>query len=202
MNIQKISSKYNKLCNIIHKSTKTAPFETNHSDTSLQSSNLQSYQTGTTKKIDKNEDCVNCSNLSSIVSVSQGIHIEKKRHNRNTEIDKVFVSKHKLSLKQINSAVNPYKCSEFQKCVTQRDNLQSQQTIYPGKNHYKFSESEKCFTQQSHQRIHKIESFINAVNVTNVLHANSISGCIRAFIEEINLTNVVNVTNALLTKLI
>ncbi|XP_028639824.1 zinc finger protein 525-like, partial [Grammomys surdaster] len=149
-NIQEKSFKYNELSNIFHESTKTTPYKTIHSDASLQSSNLKRHKTENTKDV-----CVNCLNVCSIVRLNQGIHEDNKEDDRNTEFDKVSVSKRKLELKQNNTDVNTYKCSELDKCFIQRNNLQSQQRIYSGKKPHKCSKCDKCFTQKSSLSIHK-----------------------------------------------
>ena len=77
----------------------------------------------------KNEEYANFFNVCPIFSLNQGIHIGMKEHNRHTEFDKVLLAKHKLMVKQNISGVNPYKWSEFDKCFTQRDNLQNWQYI-------------------------------------------------------------------------
>nr|AAC61930.1 putative REX-2 [Mus musculus] len=151
---RKKSSKCNELRNVIHESSESTPYNTNHRDATLQSSNLKRHKTGTTKEVCTYKDCVNCLKGSSIISLNQGTHIEKKEHNRNKNLDEVLVSKHKPIVRQNNSEMNTYTCGEFDKCFTQSDNLQSQQRIYPGKKSYKYSESDKCFTQPSHLSIH------------------------------------------------
>jgi len=123
VNIQENSSKCNELSNMIHESTQRMPYKTHHRDASLQSINPTRHKTGNTNEVCKYKECVNCLNVCSIIIPSEGIHREKKKHNRNSEFDNVFVSKHKLMLKQNNSGVNPYKCSEFDKCLTKNGNF-------------------------------------------------------------------------------
>ncbi|EDL01680.1 mCG114056, partial [Mus musculus] len=198
--IRKKSSKCNELRNVIHESPKSTPYNTNQrDDATLQSSNLKRHKTGTTKEVCTYKDCVDHLKGSSIISLNQGTHIEKKEHNRNKNLDEVLVSKHKPIVRQNNSEMNTYTCGEFDKCFTQSDNLQSQQRIYPGKNSYKYSESDKCFTQPS---FIQERNLTNVVNATNALLTKAVSEFIREFIQERNRTNAVSVTNALLTKAI
>eukprot|EP00072_Mus_musculus_P072716 XP_017174479.1 PREDICTED: uncharacterized protein LOC112422 isoform X2 [Mus musculus] len=161
--IQEKSFKCNESNNIIHESSQSTPHKTNHRDATLQSSNLKRHKTRTTKEVCTYKDCVNRLKVSSIISLNQGTHIEKKEHNRNKNLDEVLVSKYKPIVRQNNSEMNTYTCGEFDKCFTQSDNLQSQQRIYPLKKSYKYSESDKCFTQKFylgiHQKIHTGEKF-------------------------------------------
>ena len=146
---RKKSSKCNELRNVVHESSESTPYNTNHRDATLQSSNLKRHKTGTTKGVCTYKDCVNCLKGSSIISLNQGTHIEKKEHNRNKNLDEVLVSR------QNNSEMSTYTCGESDKCFTQSDNLQSRQRIYPGKKSYIYSESDKCFTHQSHLSVHQ-----------------------------------------------
>ena len=155
MNIQEKSSKWDKLSNVILESLQCTPYKTNHSSDALQFSNQKRLKPRNTKEVCKYNDSVNSVSLFSTISLNQGIHMQKKKHNRNAEFEKVFVSKHKVMVKRNNTGVNPYKCSEFDKYLTQREKLQSQQRIYHGKKPYKSSKSDKCFTHQIHLSIHQ-----------------------------------------------
>lgn len=152
MNIQEKSSKWDKLSNVILESLQCTPYKTNHSSDALQFSTQKRLKPRNTKEVCKYNDSVNSLSLFSTISLNQGINMQKKKHNRNAELDKIFVSKHKVMVKKDNIAGNPYKCSEFHKYLTQRENLQSQQRIYHGKKPYKSSKSDKCFTHQIHLR--------------------------------------------------
>ncbi|XP_031213944.1 zinc finger protein 501-like [Mastomys coucha] len=156
--IQEESSKCNEISNMILESSQCTPYKTNHRDATLQPLNLKRHKSWNTKEVFSYKDCIDCLKVCSIMSLNQGIHVEKKEHNRHKKNDKVLVSKHNLMVIQSSSEMNTYNCGKFDNCFTQTDDLQSQQRIYPGKKSYKYSESDKCFMQQFslgiHQRIH------------------------------------------------
>ena len=135
MNIQEKSSKWDKLSNVILESLQCTPYKTNHSSDALQFSNQKRLKPRNTKEVCKYNDSVNSLTLFSTISLNQGIHMQKKKHNGNAESEKAFISKHKVMVKRNNTGVNPYKCSKFDKYLTQRDKLQSQQRIYHEKKH-------------------------------------------------------------------
>ena len=157
VNIQVKSYKCHELGKIIHESTQSTPYKTNLRATSVESSNLSRHETENNREPCKSKSPVNCLNLFSTISLTQGIHRRKKEY-YGTELVKVFDSKQKLKLKQTNNREKPYKCSECDKCFTKKCKLRQHQRIHTGEKPYKCSECDKCFTQKDrliiHQRVH------------------------------------------------
>ncbi|EDL24224.1 mCG1031249 [Mus musculus] len=73
-----------------------------------------------------------------------------------TEWDKCFSQKSHLNFHQkIHAGEKSYKCSECDKCFTEKGSLRIHQRIHTGEKPYKCSECDKCFTGKGNLRIHQ-----------------------------------------------